>query len=169
MIGTTRRVFGILAAAAVVSRSSFGQTQKEAIVARTIPSSGEGVPAVGLGTAYVFDTDNEQTRAAAAQVIQTLVQSGGRLVDTASTYGDAEIVIGNATTNANLRDKLFLATKLEAPNAAELKRSLTTQNKTGRLTSIPQCKQTTAILGTIQGLEGARHMPLYRHHLHFSG
>jgi aryl-alcohol dehydrogenase-like predicted oxidoreductase len=123
--GTTRRAFGMLAAAALVNRTSFGETQNEAIVARTIPSTGEGLPAVGLGTAYVFDSDNEQTRAAAAQVIETLVALGGRLIDTASTYGDAEIVLGNAIANANLRDKVFLATKLEAPNAAELRRSLT--------------------------------------------
>jgi aryl-alcohol dehydrogenase-like predicted oxidoreductase len=125
MTGTTRRAFGMLAAAALVSRPSFGETQNGPLVTRTIPSTGEEVPAVGLGTAYVFDRDNEQTRNAATQVLRTLVESGGRLIDTASTYGDAEIVLGNAITGANLGDKVFLATKLEAPNAAELKRSLT--------------------------------------------
>jgi len=126
MTDTTRRGFGILAAAALVSRSSFGQTRNhDAIITRNIPSTGEEMPAVGLGTAYVYDRDIEQTRGAAAQVIDALVASGGRLIDTGSTYGDAEIVLGNAITNANLRDKLFLATKLESSNAGELKRSLT--------------------------------------------
>jgi aryl-alcohol dehydrogenase-like predicted oxidoreductase len=83
------------------------------------------LPAVGLGTAYVFDSDNEQTQRAAAGVLATLVETGGRLVDTGSTYGSAEIVLGNAIASAGLRDKIFIATKLEAPGAAELKRSLT--------------------------------------------
>jgi aryl-alcohol dehydrogenase-like predicted oxidoreductase len=53
------------------------------------------------------------------------VASGGKLVDTGSTYGDAEAVLGAAVPASGLRDKLFTATKLEAPDAAELKRSLT--------------------------------------------
>ena len=57
-------------------------------------------------------------------MVQALVANGGRLIDTASTYGDAEIVLGNVIAPAGLRDKLFIATKLEQPDAAELKRSL---------------------------------------------
>jgi aryl-alcohol dehydrogenase-like predicted oxidoreductase len=91
---------------------------------RAIPSSGERVPAVGLGTARIFDTANEATRSKAAAVVQALVANGGRIIDTASTYGDAEIVIGAEIANSSLRDKIFIATKLENPDAAELKRSL---------------------------------------------
>jgi aryl-alcohol dehydrogenase-like predicted oxidoreductase len=47
------------------------------------------------------------------------------LVDTSSVYGDAEAVLGETIAPAGLRDKLFIATKLEAPDAAELKRSQT--------------------------------------------
>src|SRR5205807_3166341 len=57
-------------------------------------------------------------------VVQTLIRGGGRLIDTASTYGDAESVLSEVTATAGLRDKLFIATKLEAPDPAELKRSL---------------------------------------------
>ena len=102
----------------------FGQTDTQ-LITRAIPSSGERLPAVGLGTAYVFDRDNDATRAQAAAVVQALVANGGRLIDTASTYGDAEIVLGDVIAAAGLRDKLFIATKLEEPDAAELKRSLT--------------------------------------------
>jgi aryl-alcohol dehydrogenase-like predicted oxidoreductase len=52
------------------------------------------------------------------------MKGGGRLIDTASTYGDAESVLGKVTATAGLRDKLFIATKLESPDAQELKRSL---------------------------------------------
>ena len=44
-------------------------------------------------------------------------------MDTASVYGDAEAVVGEVITTMNLRPKLFVATKLEAPDTAELKRS----------------------------------------------
>src|SRR5208282_48440 len=91
---------------------------------RAIPSTGERIPAVGLGTASVFDTDDGATRGAATQVIRTLVDAGGRLIDTASSYGDAESVLGNVIAAAGLRDKVFVATKLEEPDEAEFKRSL---------------------------------------------
>ena len=131
-MGTSRRTFGMLAAAALVSRPSFGEIEDAQLITRAIPSTGERVPAVGLGTAYVYDRDNEQTRNAAAGVLATLVQSGGRLIDTASSYGDAESVLGGAIAGAGLRDKVFLATKLEQPDPAELKRSLT-RLKTSKL------------------------------------
>ena len=125
MIGTTRRTFGAMLAAGLLARPASGQRTDAQLITRAIPSSGERLPAVGLGTAYVFDSDNEQTQRAAAGVLATLVETGGRLVDSGSTYGSAEIVLGNAIASAGLRDKIFIATKLEAPDAAELKRSLT--------------------------------------------
>ena len=125
MIGTTRRTFGAMLAAGLLARPASGQRTDAQLITRAIPSSGERLPAAGLGTAYVFDSDNEQTQRAAAGVLATLVETGGRLVDTGSTYGSAEIVLGNAIASAGLRDKIFITTKLEAPGAAELKRSLT--------------------------------------------
>jgi aryl-alcohol dehydrogenase-like predicted oxidoreductase len=98
--------------------------QSDALLERAIPSSGERIPAVGLGTASVFDTADEATRRKAAAVVQALIANGGRLIDTASTYGDAEVVLGGVMANGGLRDKIFIATKLEQPDAAELKRSL---------------------------------------------
>ncbi|HTZ78092.1 MAG TPA: aldo/keto reductase [Stellaceae bacterium] len=120
----TRRDFATLAAAVALAPRAFAQTSDGALIARAIPSSGERLPAVGLGTASVFDSDGDKTRASAAQVIRTLVEAGGRLIDTASSYGDAEIVIGNALATAGTRDKIFIATKLEEPDKAELQRSL---------------------------------------------
>ena len=61
------------------------------------------IPAVGLGTAYVFDENNQATRSKADAVVQALVKNGGRLIDTASTYGDAESVLGEVTATAGLR------------------------------------------------------------------
>jgi aryl-alcohol dehydrogenase-like predicted oxidoreductase len=92
---------------------------------RPIPRSGELLPAVGLGTAYVFDNNDNTTRQKASAVLQALIAGGGRLVDTSSVYGDAEAALGEVIVPAGLRDKLFIATKLEAPDVAELKRSQT--------------------------------------------
>jgi Aldo/keto reductase family len=117
--------------AGLLVRTAHGQPADAPLITRAIPGSGERLPAVGLGTAYVFDSDNEQTRRAASEVLATLVGAGGRLIDTASSYGNAEIVLGSAIANAGLRDKVFLATKLEAPDAAELRRSQT-RLKTGK-------------------------------------
>ena len=122
-IRITRRDFAALAGGFLVSSKAIAQTDTP-LVARAIPSSDERIPAVGLGTAYVFDQDDETTRSKADAVVQALMRGGGRLIDTASTYGDAESVLGKVTAAAGLRDKLFIATKLESPDAQELKRSL---------------------------------------------
>jgi len=119
----TRRDFGVLAGAAALTRPASAQTAGE-LLSRAIPSSGERLPAVGLGTAQVFNTADEATRQKAAAVLQALVANGGRLIDTASTYCDAEIVVGDTIASAKLREKVFIATKTEAPDNAEFKRSL---------------------------------------------
>src|SRR5579883_3316952 len=101
----TRRDFVGLAAASVLARPA--QAQMPSLLTRAIPASGERIPAVGLGTAYVFDRDGD-----------------GRLSDTASSDGDAEEVLGQVIAPAGSRDKLFIATKLEEPDTGELRRSL---------------------------------------------
>ncbi|HEX8740700.1 MAG TPA: aldo/keto reductase [Casimicrobiaceae bacterium] len=95
-----------------------------ALLMRAIPSTGERIPCVGLGTANVFDSDDARTREQAGEVVEALVEGGGRLIDTASTYGDAEAVLGAVVAARSLRARLFLATKTEAPDVAEFERSL---------------------------------------------
>ena len=120
--GLTRREFSLSSAATMLAPvAAFAQTTGP--LARPIPSTGELLPCVGLGTAQVFDTNDEVTRQKASAVLQALIAGGARLVDTASVYGDAEAVLGDVVTAAGLRQKLFIATKLEAPDAEELKRS----------------------------------------------
>jgi aryl-alcohol dehydrogenase-like predicted oxidoreductase len=127
MTAITRRQLAVASAMALAAgatvRPLFAQSPS-ALITRAIPVSGEPLPAVGLGTAEVFDTDDAATRQSASAVIQALVDSGGTLIDTASTYGDAERVIGDVTAPTGLRNKLFIATKLESPDGEELKRSL---------------------------------------------
>ena len=128
MTRINRRQFAMLATATLAAQVAGAQTSGAPLITRSIPSTGERVPAVGVGSASVFDRDNEIGRRAAAEVVRTLVDGGGRLIDTASTYGEAESVLGSE----GLREKVFIATKLEAPDAAELKRSLS-RLKTAKL------------------------------------
>lgn len=118
----SRREFGVLAGAVLCSTRAAAQGEPS-ILDRPLPG-GERIPAVGLGTAYVFDTNNEATRSRAHAVIRALLNDGGRLIDTASTYGEAEGVLGDVMAAAGLRNKLFIATKIETPDPQELKRSL---------------------------------------------
>jgi aryl-alcohol dehydrogenase-like predicted oxidoreductase len=124
MTRMTRREFTTLAAATLLAPSVFAQNTGAGPITRAIPSTGERIPVVGLGTASVFDRDDEATRRAAAEVVRALVDAGGRLIDTASTYGDAESVLGSVIATGGSREKLFIATKAEQPDASEFKRSL---------------------------------------------
>jgi aryl-alcohol dehydrogenase-like predicted oxidoreductase len=123
MIAFTRRDFTALAVTTLMRPSR--AAADPSLIARAIPKTGERLPAVGLGTASVFETDDEPTQRAAAAVVQTLIEAGGRVIDTASTYGGAESVLGETMAAGGLREKLFIATKLEEPDPSELKRSIT--------------------------------------------
>jgi aryl-alcohol dehydrogenase-like predicted oxidoreductase len=88
-------------------------------IRRPIPSSGELLPVVGLGTSQVFQIGKDPAeRAQRRAVIEVMVLSGGGLIDTASTYGTAEGVVGDLVEEAGLRDKVFLATKCEVRSPA---------------------------------------------------
>jgi aryl-alcohol dehydrogenase-like predicted oxidoreductase len=119
----TRREFAIGPAAAALAQTAFAQESAPPIT-RPIPKTGERLPAVGLGTAEVFGSNDAATRTKAAAVVRALLDRGGALIDTASSYGEAETVLGEVTALKGLRAKLFIATKLEAPDDVELKRSL---------------------------------------------
>ena len=85
------------------------------IVTRPIPSSGELLPVVGVGTSIVFDFASDPAKyAERRQVLQDLVAGGGKLIDTASTYGYAEERVGDLSADLGDRDKLFVATKYES-------------------------------------------------------
>ncbi len=84
---------------------------------------------IGLGTANGWDSRGDQTeQAARTAVIQTLVAAGGKLIDTAPSYGEAESLVGDTVTAGGSRRAIFLATKLESydrrTGPAELQASL---------------------------------------------
>ena len=80
---------------------------------RSIPSSGESLPAVGLGTSRVFDVgESREDRAPLLEVLELLTGHGGSVVDTSPMYGRAEKVVGDLARQGGLGDQIFLATKV---------------------------------------------------------
>jgi aryl-alcohol dehydrogenase-like predicted oxidoreductase len=76
------------------------------LITKAIPTTGERLPAIGLGT----DKFQSEERAAIQAEIQRMQQLGGTVIDTAAAYGDSETLIGE--TLAGSRDHMFLASKL---------------------------------------------------------
>ena len=80
---------------------------------RPIPSSGEKLPAIGLGTSRVFDVGaSAAEREPLEEVLRNFVKLGGKLIDSSPMYGRAENVIGEISAKLQLHDSLFLATKV---------------------------------------------------------
>ena len=80
---------------------------------KRIPSSGEELPAIGIGTWQTFDVRSDRAAIAPLrEVLNAFSAAGGRLVDSSPMYGAAESVVGELTAGLGLRDKLFMATKV---------------------------------------------------------
>jgi aryl-alcohol dehydrogenase-like predicted oxidoreductase len=129
MVKLTRRQFTVLPAAVLATAGTKASLPARAqpaspVIMRAIPATGEPLPPVGLGTAEVFDVADTSTLQKAGAVVRALIGNGGKLIDTASTYGDAERILGDVIGPAALRGNLFIATKLESADVEELKRSL---------------------------------------------
>ncbi len=103
-------------ASLVLSRLALAATQASSLplITRTIPSSGEKLPVVGIGTNQYSVTAADEI-AARREVLEHLPKLGGKVVDTAFRYGDAEIVIGNLVKQLGNRNQLFIATKTPTP------------------------------------------------------
>jgi diketogulonate reductase-like aldo/keto reductase len=87
--------------------------ESSTMLMRGIPSSGEKLPVIGLGTWRTFDVDlTADIRGQLDEVLSLFVKLGGRVIDTSPMYGRAEEVIGDLTATLGIRDRLFLATKV---------------------------------------------------------
>jgi aryl-alcohol dehydrogenase-like predicted oxidoreductase len=82
------------------------------LIERAIPSTGEKLPAVGIGTARSYDAPSPAEIAVIKEVLRQFPELGGRVLDTAPAYGRAEEIVGDALAELKNRDKYFLATKV---------------------------------------------------------
>ena len=99
-----------------------------ALIRRAIPSSGEQIAVIGLGTTG-FGVGAPDEVAARRAVLKRLVDAGASVVDTAPAYGESETVLGGLIAELGTRDKVFLATKItRAANFEESLRRLRTDH-----------------------------------------
>ncbi len=83
------------------------------MLTRPIPSSGEAMPVIGLGTYQVFDVGRNATiKPQLAEVLRVFLAGGGKTLDSSPMYGSAEAVTGELVTDLKVRDRVFLATKV---------------------------------------------------------
>ena len=86
---------------------------RERMTTRLIPSSGEALPMVGVGTWQTFDVgDIAAEREPLAEVLRLLFEAGGTVIDSSPMYGRSEGVVGDLLRDAGTRNKAFLATKV---------------------------------------------------------
>src|ERR1700749_4969430 len=80
---------------------------------RPIPSSGEQLPVIGLGTWQTFDVGSSPAmREPLCQVIEALFDGGGSLIDSSPMYGKSEGVVGDLLADHGARARAFVATKV---------------------------------------------------------
>lgn len=97
----------------------FGQTPL-ALIRKPIPSSGELLPVIGLGSSGTFDVSPQSVDwAAARQTIKLFQEAGGKVIDTAPSYRRAERFIGETIQDFRIVDSVFLATKVNVENAGK--------------------------------------------------
>ena len=114
MIDPTRRellaFLSALPAVGLVPRTTFGQ---EAMPLRRIPSTGEMLPVIGLGSSKVVQEIATNGEEPLRQVLQTLVAHGGKLIDTWPRNADNDAAFGRVINEPELRDRLFVTTKID--------------------------------------------------------
>jgi diketogulonate reductase-like aldo/keto reductase len=107
------------AAAALHPLPGFASTHHTApgIARRAIPSTGETIPVIGMGTSGSFEVD-AAGREPLKEVLRRFVAGGASVIDTSPNYSNAEDVLGDLMAELGVRDQIFLATKLAADNRA---------------------------------------------------
>ena len=113
-----RRVLRALAALGV--SGVFGDVAHAAApLARAIPSSGEALPAVGLGSWITFNVGNDRVaRDRCADVMRAFFAAGGRMIDSSPMYGSSQEVIGDGLRKLGMPQALFAADKVWIAAAA---------------------------------------------------
>jgi diketogulonate reductase-like aldo/keto reductase len=112
----SRRTFFSYVAAAGVG-TAFGPAaafaQQRSILTKPIPSTGEALPVVGLGSWITFNVGNDQVaRDSSAEVMRAFFAAGGRMIDSSPMYGSSQEVIGYGLGRLGRPASLFSADKV---------------------------------------------------------
>ena len=109
---TRRRLLGALAVAPLLG-PIVGLAQPARPATRAIPSSGDAIPLVGLGTWITFNVGNDRAaRDASADVMRAFFAAGGRLIDSSPMYGSSQEVIGHGLAKLGRQADVFCADKV---------------------------------------------------------
>ena len=96
---------------AVMPKTVFGENRQP--ITHSIPSTGELLPVIGMGTSRTFDIGNDAAAMAElGQVLQIFFDDGGAVIDSSPMYGSAEAVVGELLKKVQNKRKLFAATKV---------------------------------------------------------
>jgi len=91
--------------------------QAQPLIQKKIPSSGESIPVIGIGTARRYEeVKSEAEKAPLRDTIRQFQALGGKVIDSSPSYGTAEAVVGEVVEGLKIRDSLFLATKVSLRN-----------------------------------------------------
>lgn len=91
--------------------------QAQPLIQKKIPSSGESIPIIGIGTARRYEeVKSEAEKAPLRDTIRQFQALGGKVIDSSPSYGTAEAVVGELVEDLKIRDSLFLATKVSLRN-----------------------------------------------------
>ena len=104
---------GLCAGASVLLPSGGLLAQAGPLIRNKIPSTGETIPIIGIGTARRYEEiHTEAEKAPLRDTLRQFKELGGTVIDSSPTYGTAEAVVGDLVDELKIRDSLFLATKL---------------------------------------------------------
>jgi diketogulonate reductase-like aldo/keto reductase len=108
------------AGACAALRPAIAPAQQHAILTRPIPSTGEALPVVGLGSWITFNVgDDPVARDTCADVMRNFVQAGGRMIDSSPMYASSQDVIGYGLRKAALTGRIFSADKVWISSGAQ--------------------------------------------------
>ena len=116
-----RKAVTTLAAAAVAPalRRLTLPAQATSVFTRRIPSSGEALPVVGLGTWITFNVgDDREARDSCTRVMQAFFEAGGRVIDSSPMYGSSQSVVGYGLATLE-PSALFAADKVWTSSGSE--------------------------------------------------
>ena len=122
MATLTRREFtklGLGTAAVAAAGGLPALATADDLLARAIPSSGETLPVIGLGTNRYGVGDDAALREPLRASLARFAELGGTLIDTAPSYRSSEAVLGDLIAELDIRQQLFVATKVDRETTAE--------------------------------------------------
>lgn len=112
-LGATALTASALGLRAHAEAEAGAAASQSAVITRAIPSSGEQIPVIGMGTSRTFDTpDDPDSLTLLAQVMKTFFANGGSVIDSSPMYGNAESRVGDVLRAMPERPPVFAATKV---------------------------------------------------------